>query len=97
MGAGCAARCTEVAESWQLYKSNSELELEPVGSPGTISGAARRIIVNESLSVDSLTFQLHVPASFAPDDRVLNHLEYKGRHAFYVIKRLLVADAAEGK
>ena len=76
-----------MAESWQLYKSNSELDLELVGSPGTISGAARRIISIESLSVDSLTFQLHVPAGFAPDARVLNHLEYKGRHTFYVIKR----------
>lgn len=86
-GCGAATSCTEMTESWQLYKSNGELDLDPVGSPGTLSGAARRIISIESLSVDSLTFQLHVPASFARDDRVLNHLEYKGRHSFYVIKR----------
>ena len=86
-----------MTESWQLYRSNSELELEPIGAPGTISGAARRIISIESLSVDSLTFQLHVPASFAPDAEVLSHLEYKGRHSVYIIKRQPGDGASESK
>ena len=64
---------------WQIYKSDGLGDLIPAATVGTLSAAARRIIDMEAISVESLTFQLHVDANFYPDVDVLDHLECKGQ------------------
>lgn len=80
-----AARMTD--SIWQLYRTNDLGEWKLVGNFDRLAAAARRIIDIEAVPVGALSFEMHVSADQASDDEVLGHLEYKGKHGSYVIKR----------
>lgn len=72
---------------WQLYRTNEVGDLIVVANCESLSAATKRIIEIEAIPVRGLFFQLHVSADPASDDEVLGHLEYRGKHGGYVIKR----------
>lgn len=53
----------------------------------SLAATARRIIESAGIPVKGLFFELHVDVGTPSDDDVLGHLEYRGRHASYVLER----------
>jgi len=78
----------EQEANWQIYRTGDEGELVPSGTTGTLSAAARRIIEMEAAGAEGITFQIHVDTCFRTDQQAFDHLEYKGKHAFYVVRRV---------
>ncbi|MCZ7593716.1 MAG: hypothetical protein M5U16_01470 [Hyphomicrobium sp.] len=58
-----------------------------VGSFESLAAVARRIIEFEAIPGRALHFEMHVSADHGTDEDVLGHLEYRGRHAAYVIEQ----------
>lgn len=74
-------------EAWQLYRTNDLGEWTLVANFESLAATARRIIQIEAIPMRGLSFEIHVNADSASDDEVLGHLEYRGRHGGYIIKR----------
>lgn len=72
---------------WQLYRTNGSDEWELTASSDSLRALARRIIDIEALSVQSLVFHMHVDLTPKSDSDDPCELEYRGKHAFYVIRR----------
>lgn len=72
---------------WQLYRTNDLGEWVLVGNFDRLAAAARRILDIEAVPMSGVAFEMHVNADHASDEEVLGHLEYKGKHGSYVIKR----------
>lgn len=72
---------------WQLYRTNDIGEWVHIGSFPSLSATAHRIIQIEAVPVEGIFLEMHVSARAARDEDVFGHLEYKGRHSCYVIKR----------
>ncbi len=72
---------------WQLYKTDDIGEWVMVANFDSLAALARRVIEIEALPVRSLFIELHVSADADSDDEVFGHLEYRGKHASYLIKR----------
>jgi hypothetical protein len=93
MGGACAeatsfSRCTWPKRTGKIYRTDGAGDLAPVASAGTLSAVARRIVELEAISAEGITFLLHVHTGFRPDAETLDHLENRGKHAFYLVGRL---------
>jgi hypothetical protein len=75
---------------WQLMMTNTAREWVFAGSFESVTAAARRIREMEGSATGGIFLRMLVEIDYGSDDEAFGHLEYKGQHTAYVIKRRMI-------